>query len=83
MYNNFFLPLFGVQVSDDWKYQKTVDKALENIASNIEGVQSPYAYAVATYALQLANHPQKDDALDNLLNESISKGSLSNNFCQR
>lgn len=67
--------------SDDWKYQKTVEKALENIAANIDGVQSPYAYAIATYALQLANHPQKDAALDHLLTTAISKGSLSNNFC--
>lgn len=61
-----------------WEHQKTVDRALANIAEHINSVKNPYSYAIATYALQLANHPQRDEELDNLLNQAVSKGDLGN-----
>lgn len=68
-------PIYSLfQKSGDWKYQQTVDKALDYIADNIEAIDDAYSQAIATYALQLADHPQKHEALDSLLGKSISKG---------
>lgn len=49
---------------------------MEYIADNIEAIDDSYSQAIATYALQLADHPQKHEALDSLLGKSIAKGSI-------
>lgn len=53
-----------------------MNKAIDNIASNIKDIDDPYAQAVAVYALQLAEHSTKDQALDDLIRTSKSKGSF-------
>lgn len=70
----WFNLLFHRQKQDNWKYQGTVDKAIRNIESNIENINNPYAQGIAAYALQLANHPMKDELLDSFVSKSISKG---------
>lgn len=40
-------------------YQETIDKAIENIVRNLDGVDDVYGLALASYALQLANHTAK------------------------
>lgn len=60
------------QESTNWKHQETVNKAIDNIMSNIKDINNPYAQAVAAYALQLADHPKKDDVLNDLLSKSIA-----------
>lgn len=67
------------QNSEDWKYEETVNKAIDNIAMNIKDVNNAYGHAIASYALQLANHPMKDVALDSLINKSQSKGMFTHN----
>lgn len=65
-----FLP----QKSNDWKYQETVNKAILNIVTNVKDIENPYAQAIAAYALQLSDHPKKDEILDDLVSKSITKG---------
>lgn len=62
------------QKQENWKYQETVEKAIRNIESNIQNINNPYAQGITAYALQLADHPKKDEVLDNFLSKSISKG---------
>ncbi|XP_055324613.1 thioester-containing protein 1 allele S1-like [Sitodiplosis mosellana] len=59
--------------SKDWKYQETVNRAIINIVSNIEYINDPYSRAIVAYALQLADHPMKDEVLDNLVDKSMNK----------
>lgn len=66
---------FIEQKSDDWKYQETVNKAIENIVSSVNEIKGPYAHAIAAYALQLADHSKKDEMLDSLVAKTISSGS--------
>lgn len=75
MLNGIFC-VFLLQNSKDWKYQDAVDKAINNIVTNIKDIDNPYAQAVATYALQLAEHSSKDEALNTLLDKSIVKGNF-------
>lgn len=65
---------FLQQKQDNWKYQETIDKAIRNIESNIQSINNPYAQGIAAYALQIANHPKKDELLDNFVSKSITRG---------
>ncbi|XP_055306081.1 CD109 antigen-like isoform X2 [Sitodiplosis mosellana] len=59
--------------SNDWKYEETVTKAMNNIVSNIENITDSYSRAIVAYALQLAYHPMKDQVLDNLVGTAMVK----------
>lgn len=48
------------------QYKNTISKALEYIVRNLEGLDDTYALALAAYALQLANHNNKDYVLTRL-----------------
>ncbi|XP_065072649.1 thioester-containing protein 1 allele S3-like isoform X6 [Ochlerotatus camptorhynchus] len=45
------------------KYQNVINKALDYIVRNTEGLDDNYALAIAAYALQLADHSNKDYTL--------------------
>ncbi|XP_031634654.1 CD109 antigen-like, partial [Contarinia nasturtii] len=62
--------------STDWKYEEVVTKAINNIASNLKQIDDPYTESVAVYALQLAGHSTKDQALDDLVGKSVVKDQL-------
>lgn len=66
------------QKTSNWAYEAAVEKAVNNIASNINNIDDPYTVSIAAYALQLANHPQKAQVLEKLLKKSISTGNSSN-----
>ncbi|XP_039432022.1 thioester-containing protein 1 allele S3-like [Culex pipiens pallens] len=51
------------------QYKPVVDKGVAFLASKINELKKPYELALVSYALQLANHPQKGLALDKLLLE--------------
>lgn len=51
------------------QYKPVVDKGVAFLASKINELKKPYGLALVSYALQLANHPQKGLALDKLLLE--------------
>lgn len=53
-----------------------MDKAIENIVSNIKDIDDAYAQSIAAYALQLADHPSKDEILDKLVEKTIVKGKI-------
>lgn len=72
---NYFL-FFEQPKIGDWKHQKAVDKAINNIAENAKDIDNVYAQAIASYALQLADHPIKDSVLDGVVSKSINKGKL-------
>lgn len=48
------------------KYQNTINKAIDYIVRNMEGLEDNYALALATYALQLADHSSKNTYLHKL-----------------
>uniref|UniRef100_A0A1Q3FP24 CD109 antigen n=1 Tax=Culex tarsalis TaxID=7177 RepID=A0A1Q3FP24_CULTA len=48
------------------KYQNYVNKAVDYVARNIDGLNDVYALAIAAYALQLADHSSKDFTLSQL-----------------
>lgn len=60
--------------SKNWTYQATVDRAINNIVSNLKGVEDVYALALASYALQLAEHPSRKEVLESFISKSIAKG---------
>lgn len=48
------------------KYQKTIDKAVDYIVHNLDGLEDNYALSLATYALQLVGHIKKETYLQKL-----------------
>lgn len=40
----------------------------------MKNIDSPYAKSIAAYALQLADHPKKDEVLNDLASKSINEG---------
>ena len=48
------------------KYEGTINKALSFIESTLNDINDTYSMAITAYALQLANHPQKDVFLNKL-----------------
>ncbi|XP_031621506.1 CD109 antigen-like [Contarinia nasturtii] len=58
----------------NWKHEETVNKAIMNIASNVKDIDNPYALAIAAYALQLADHSNKDEILNALVNKTLVDG---------
>lgn len=52
------------------------DNAISNIVKHIKDIDETYVLAIATYALQLANHQIKDELLNRLLERSVNAGEL-------
>lgn len=55
-------------------YDETINKAIEYVTKSLEAQHDIYALAVAAYAMQLAEHPNKDNILDRLLRKATTKG---------
>lgn len=55
-------------------YQNVINKAIDYVARNLEGNHDVYSLAVASYALQLANHNSKTYILQTLDLKSKRKG---------
>lgn len=56
------------------KYQNIVNKAVDYVARNIDGLNDVYALAIAAYALQLADHSSKDFTLSQLDAKATTDG---------
>lgn len=57
------------------QHANAISKALEYIVRHIEDLDDPYALSLAAYALQLANHNNKDFALTRLNSKATSDAS--------
>ncbi|XP_055641122.1 thioester-containing protein 1 allele R1-like isoform X6 [Toxorhynchites rutilus septentrionalis] len=56
------------------KYRNVIDKALDYIVRNTEGLEDNYALALAAYALLLAEHSSKDYILAQLDTKATTEG---------
>ncbi|XP_015369821.1 PREDICTED: CD109 antigen-like isoform X2 [Diuraphis noxia] len=45
-------------------YRNTINRAVEYVVRNLPGVEDPYAIAICSYALHLADHPEKNVAFN-------------------
>lgn len=45
-------------------YRNTINRAVEYLVRNLPGVEDPYAIAICSYALHLADHPEKNVAFN-------------------
>lgn len=59
-------------------YRNVINKAIDYVVRNLEGNDDVYSLAVASYALQLANHNSKNYILQTLDVKSKRKGIFSN-----
>lgn len=57
-------------------YTKTIEKAVDYIVQNFDSLTDNYSLAIASYALQLANHKSKDSFLAKLDSQSENKNGL-------
>lgn len=55
-------------------YDDTINKAIQNVTQSLKGQHDIYALAVAAYALQLAEHPDRNVILDKLLRQATTDG---------
>lgn len=55
-------------------YQNVINKAVDYVVRNLEANDDTYSLAVASYALQLANHNSKEYILQTLDSRSIRRG---------
>lgn len=56
------------------KFKNTIDKAVDYIVKNLDGLEDPYAIAISSYALHLAEHPSKDQAFHLLEEKAKTEG---------
>uniref|UniRef100_A0A2H8TEP0 TEP1-F n=1 Tax=Melanaphis sacchari TaxID=742174 RepID=A0A2H8TEP0_9HEMI len=45
-------------------YRNTINRAVDYLVRNLPGVEDPYAMAICSYALHLADHPEKNVAFN-------------------
>ncbi|XP_025405669.1 CD109 antigen-like isoform X2 [Sipha flava] len=45
-------------------YRNTINKAIDYVVKNFPGTEDPYVLAICSYALHLANHPEKNVAFN-------------------
>lgn len=57
-------------------YQEVVDKTIAYINQNINDVDDVYALGLASYALELADHPTKFEVLQKFLTKTTEKGEV-------
>lgn len=58
-------------------YNNVINKAIDYVVRNLEAGDDTYSLAVASYALQLANHNSKEYILQTLDARSMQKGRIS------
>lgn len=56
------------------KYQEVIDKALKKVIEMIKTTNDTYTLAVVAYALQMTDHPIRNEVLQNLLNKAETTG---------
>lgn len=61
--------------NDAPEHANAISKALEYVVNHLEFLDDPYALSLAAYALQLANHNNKEYALSRLESKSTSDAS--------
>lgn len=57
-------------------YQNVINKAIDYVVRNLEGNDDVYSLAVASYALQLANHNSKSYILQTLDVKAVRRGMI-------
>lgn len=57
-------------------YRNVINKAMDYIARNLVASDDAFTLAIASYALQLAQHNSKDYILQTLDSQAINKGML-------
>lgn len=45
-------------------YRNTINRAIDYLVRNLPGVEDPYALAICSYALHLAEHPERNVAFN-------------------
>lgn len=55
-------------------YRNTINKAIDYVVKNFPGVEDPYVLAICSYALHLANHPDKNVAFNLLELKATTSG---------
>ncbi|XP_012527299.1 CD109 antigen isoform X2 [Monomorium pharaonis] len=58
------------------KYRNTINKAIDYIVRNMEGLNDTYALSLCAYALNLAKHPYETSAFNFLESKAMTKGDL-------
>lgn len=53
-----------------------VNRAVDFLASNIDDIEDVHGLAISTYALHMADHPQRDTAFYKLESKAEVKGQL-------
>lgn len=72
----YVLITFLENQSKSSKHQSTIEKALNYVLMNLDGIDDDYAFAIATYAVQLAKHSSKDDLLEKLNLKAVIDGDM-------
>lgn len=54
-------------------YEITINKAIDYVIKSLESQHDIYALAVAAYAMQLAEYPNKENILEQLLRKAVTK----------
>ncbi|XP_070500619.1 thioester-containing protein 1 allele R1-like [Chironomus tepperi] len=58
------------------KFKGTIQKAMDYLAQNLDQIEDNYSLAIVSYALQLAQHPVKDEILEKLKRRSVNANGL-------
>ncbi|XP_055710660.1 thioester-containing protein 1 allele R1-like isoform X3 [Phlebotomus papatasi] len=58
------------------KHQNTINKALDYVARNLDGLDDVYALSLATYALHIAQHSARSNALGLLESKATTEAQL-------
>jgi len=58
------------------KYRNTINKAVDYIVRNIEGLNDTYALSLCAYVLNLAKHPYETSAFNLLESKATTKQDL-------
>jgi CD109 antigen len=58
------------------EYERTIKKALNYIEEHLDDHNDTYSLAITSYALQLADHPKKNEVLEKLMSKSKEKDGL-------
>lgn len=72
----YVLTVFLENKDIETTYDKTINRAIDYISKSLESQLDIYALAVCSYALQLAEHPNREAILDQLLLKSTTKGAV-------
>lgn len=59
-------------------YRNTINRAIDYLVKNFPGVEDPYVLAICSYALHLADHPEKNVAFNLLELKSNTVGKSNN-----